>query len=168
MNGELRRQKIIEILKKARDPISGAALAESLNISRQVIVTDVTLLRAEGYKILSTNRGYMLQEMNKNNRILKVRHNDDQIRDELYTIVDGGGKILDVFVNHEIYGELKADLMLASRKDVDEFYSQMKAGKISPLKHLTDDYHYHTITGESIELLDFIEGELKKKGYLSE
>ncbi len=166
MNGENRRQKIIEALKESCQPLSGAALAQRFQVSRQVIVQDITLLRASGNEILSTYRGYVLKGRDNMSRILKVRHDDAQIADELYTIVDAGGKILDVFVDHEIYGELRAELSLSSRKDVDEFSEQLKAGRISPLKHLTNDYHYHTVTGDSEELLDFIEEQLRKKGYL--
>ena len=79
-------------------------------------------------------------------RIFKVRHNDEEIRDELYIIVDAGGKVIDVFVNHEIYGRLKADLLLSSIKDVDIFSEQMKAGRISPLNHLkTISYHTYWV-----------------------
>jgi len=167
MKGEQRRKSIIEILNDSKEPLSGAALASRFQVSRQIIVSDITLLKAEGYKILSTYRGYILQDADMKSRIFKVRHNDEEIRDELYIIVDAGGKVLDVFVNHEIYGRLKADLLLSSRKDVDIFSEQMKAGRISPLKHLTNDYHYHTVLGDSEEILDFIENQLEKKGYLS-
>ena len=166
MKGELRRQKIIKLLEESQEPLSGTVLAAHFHVSRQVIVQDITLLRAAGNEILSTYRGYILQREDIINRVLKVRHDDEQIADELYTIVDAGGKILDVFVDHEIYGELRAELMLSSRKDVDIFTTQLEAGQISPLKHLTDDYHYHTVAGDSEEALDFIEEQLGRKGYL--
>jgi transcriptional regulator of NAD metabolism len=166
MKGDLRRQKIVKLLEESRDPLSGAAIASRLKVSRQVIVQDITLLRAAGNKILSTYRGYVLQNADTPSRVFKVRHDDEQIVDELYTIVDAGGKILDVFVDHEIYGELRAELMLSSRKDVDIFTTQLKAGQISTLKHLTDDYHYHTVAGDSEEALDYIAEQLKRKGYL--
>ncbi|HAF59936.1 MAG TPA: transcription repressor NadR [Bacillota bacterium] len=166
MKGDLRRKEIIKLLEESQEPLSGTALASHFKVSRQVIVQDITLLRAAGNKILSTYRGYVLEKEDSPSRIIKVRHDDNQIADELYTIVDAGGKVLDVFVNHEIYGELRVELMLASRKDVDTFTAQLKAGKISPLKHLTDDYHYHTVAGDSEETLDYIEEQLKKKGYL--
>ncbi|HZK02455.1 MAG TPA: transcription repressor NadR [Anaerovoracaceae bacterium] len=168
MDGEIRRKEIINQLNEANGPLSGSALAKRFGVSRQVIVTDVTLLRALGQKIISTHKGYLLEDRDEIIRRLKVRHNDDEILDELYTIVDAGGKVLDVVISHGIYGEIKADLVLSSRKDVDEFSSQMKAGKIAPLKNLTGDYHYHTIAGDTDELLDFIEEKLKEKGYLIE
>ncbi|MFA5636215.1 MAG: transcription repressor NadR [Anaerovoracaceae bacterium] len=166
MKGELRRKKIIRFLEENSDPLSGNFLASQLQVSRQVIVQDITLLRASGAKILSTHRGYLLQSDDTLSRLLKVQHSDEQIGDELYVIVDAGGKVQDVFVDHEIYGELKAELLISSRKDVDEFVAQLKAGQISPLKHLTDDFHYHTVSADSEETLDYIEKQLRRKGYL--
>ncbi|NLT46982.1 MAG: transcription repressor NadR [Clostridiales bacterium] len=166
MKGELRRKKITQLLEESTEPLSGNFLATLLQVSRQIIVQDITLLRASGVNILSTHRGYVLQRDGTRSRLVKVRHDDEQIGDELYTIVDAGGKVVDVFVDHEIYGELKAELMLSSRKDVDDFILQLKSGQISPLKHLTDDFHYHTVVAGSEEILDFIEEQLKKKGYL--
>lgn len=166
MDGENRRKKIIEYLENTKDPMSGARLANLLNVSRQVIVTDITLLRASGENISSTHRGYLLDHEKSLSRKLKVCHSDAEILDELYVIVDAGGKIIDVTVDHGIYGEIKAPLALSSRKDVDEFKNEMETGKISPLKHLTNDYHCHTIMADSIEILDFIEKKLKEKGYL--
>ncbi len=166
MKGELRRQKILQLLESNAYPLSGNFLASQFQVSRQVIVQDITLLRASGMKILSTHKGYLLQSDDTLSRLLKVRHDDEQIGDELYAIVDAGGKVLDVFVDHEIYGELKAELMLSSRKDVDRFVAQLKTGQISPLKHLTDDFHYHTVSADSKETLDYIEEQLSKKGYL--
>ena len=61
MNGEDRREKIINILRSSSTPVAGVALAKELNVSRQVIVQDVALLRANGTAIFSTNRGYVLQ-----------------------------------------------------------------------------------------------------------
>ncbi|GAB1476642.1 transcription repressor NadR [Bacillota bacterium] len=167
MEGAKRRERIIELLRNSDKPLSGTALAKAMGVSRQIIVTDITLLRASGERILSTYRGYIIQGDDLKYRRVKVRHSDDEILDELYTIVDAGGRTLDVGVSHGIYGEIKADLLLSSRKDVDEFSRQMKSGQVSPLKNLTDDYHYHTIAGENEELLDFIEEQLKSKGYLS-
>lgn len=166
MDGENRRKKIMEYLDNTSEPMSGTRLANLLNVSRQVIVTDITLLRASGEDISSTHRGYILDREKVLTRKLKVCHSDAEILDELYVIVDAGGKILDVTVNHGIYGEIKVPLVLTSRKDVDDFKNQMETGKISPLKHLTNDYHYHTITADSTEILNFIEAKLEEKGYL--
>lgn len=166
MNGENRRLAIIEVFRESSEPVSGTSLAERFTVSRQVIVQDIALLRAANFRILSMNKGYVLQESVTKKRIFKVRHDDEAIADELYTIVDAGGRVIDVFVKHELYGMLRAVLMTANRSDVDDFIIQFKRDKASPLKHLTDDYHYHTVEADSEEILDRIEKELQIKGYI--
>ncbi len=98
MTGEERRTKIIEILRDSEEPVSGAELAKRLHVSRQVIVQDIALLRAVNRNIISTTKGYVLyvKEVQKVNRCFLVRHSDDEIEDELCTIVDNGGKVMDV------------------------------------------------------------------------
>jgi transcriptional regulator of NAD metabolism len=117
MEGTERRSKIIELLKNSATPISGSELAKQLLVSRQVIVQDIALLRAVNKNILSTTKGYLLyyQEQQKVNRCFYVKHSTEQIKDELLTIVDYGGTVLDVIVSHEIYGSIEADLIIHSR-----------------------------------------------------
>ena len=86
----------------------------------------------------------------------------------MQTIVDYGGHVLDVAVDHPLYGQIRADLIINNRLDVEEFVERMDRYKAQPLKVLTGDYHYHTVTAESGKNLDFIEQELRKKGYLKE
>lgn len=168
MEGQERRERIIEILKAAKEPISGTELARKLGVSRQVIVQDIALLRAVNKNILSTTKGYMLyyQEKQKVNRCFLVKHTTEQIEEELCTIVDNGGKVLDVIVSHEIYGEISANLIIANRQDVYDFVERVKTKKSVPLKELTDGVHLHTIEADSEETLDKIERALKVKGYL--
>lgn len=165
-----RREQIIRILEQSDRPVPGMDLAKALGVSRQVIVQDIALLRAENKNILSTNRGYLLYrvhgERQKICRIVCVKHTKEQIRDELYTIVDCGGKVLDVMIEHEIYGRISGNLMLYTRKDVDRFVSRVEHANTRPLNCLTDGTHYHTIEADSEEMLDEIEDELEKKNYL--
>ena len=44
-------------------------------------------------------------------RVVAVKHTDEQMRDELYCIVDAGAKVLDVIVEHELYGQISVDLL---------------------------------------------------------
>ena len=60
MNGEERREKLVELLKNTESPLSGTRLSRLLHVSRQVIVNDIALLRAANVDILSTNKGYLL------------------------------------------------------------------------------------------------------------
>lgn len=168
MEGSERREKIIELLKKSAVPISGTELAKRLQVSRQVIVQDVALLRAVNKNILSTTKGYLLycQEEEKVNRCFYVKHSTDQIEDELLTIIDHGATVLDVIVSHEIYGSIEADLLLSSRLDVYEFVKKVKSKKTVPLKELTGDCHYHTVEADSEDVLNRIEQSLRDKGYL--
>lgn len=157
------------MLEAGPEPVSGAALAKQFGVSRQVIVQDIALLRATDKNILSTNKGYLIYgklHKNKCKRIVAVKHTDEQMQDELYTLVDAGARVLDVVVEHDVYGQITADLMIASRRDVDEFIAKISANKAKPLKELTRDEHFHTLEAESEAILDEAEKRLKEKGYL--
>lgn len=170
MEGKKRRAELIALLQQADAPISGTDLAKQLGVSRQVIVQDIALLRAVDKNILSTNKGYVLNvpelESDRVKRSFAVTHNKEQIQDELYTIVDYGGKVLDVVVEHDIYGQIMVDLILCNRLDVDEFVERIENSKSRPLKVLTDGEHWHTVEADSEKVLDKIEEKLKEKGYL--
>lgn len=170
MEGDTRREKIVEHLKNQKEPVSGTDLAKKLGVSRQVIVQDIALLRATNKNILSTNKGYVLyvpdEESGKVKRSFPVYHTDEDIRDELYTFVDYGGKVLDVVVEHDIYGQITADLILKNRMDVDEFVERIQKSKSQPLKVLTGGSHWHTVEADTEQILDVIEKKLIEKGYL--
>lgn len=168
MDGNERRKKILEKLQDEKTALSGTALAREFHVSRQVIVTDIALLRANDHHIMSTNRGYLLLQETKvkQKRVIYVNHNNDEIADELNTIVDLGGKVLNVMVDHELYGKVSAPLIINNRREVSQFVKKVKETSAVPLKHLCNGKHYHTIEAESDETLDFIEEELDKKGYL--
>lgn len=168
MTGEDRRNEIVERIRNSEIPVSGRALAAAFDVSRQVIVQDIALIRAAGHNILSTNRGYIINEPNAVRRVFKVRHTDDQLEEELNAIVDLGGRVRDVMVNHRVYGRLTADLDISSRRKAVEFLADIRNGKSSPLKNITSDYHYHTIEADSEQTLDMIASMLKEKGFLVE
>lgn len=172
MDGELRREQIAKLLKTSKEPISGTELSKQMKVSRQVIVQDIALLRATNKNILSTNKGYVLFEKEEDSissrRIIAVKHTDMQMQDELYSIVDTGAWVVDVVVEHEVYGQITVDLLISSRKDVDEFLMKLQNNKAKPLKELTGDVHYHTIAARSEEILDLVETVLEQKGYLQE
>ena len=166
MNGEERRAKLKERLGAA--PVSATALAKELGVSRQVIVQDIALLRAEGERILSTNRGYVAEGQGRVSRVFKVCHTDEQIRDELYLIADAGGCVEDVFVWHKAYGRIAAPMGVRSRAQAEEFLRELAAGVSRPLKNVTDGYHYHTVTADSEETLAAIERGLREAGFFVE
>ena len=168
MTGSDRRQEILKNIKESDRPVSGSKLAKDYDVSRQVIVQDIALLRASGYDIISTNRGYVLEGQTCAERVFKVRHTDEQLETELCTIVDLGGQVKNVMVNHKVYGHIEAELGITSRRKVKEFLEDIESGKSTPLKNITSDYHYHTVTADSEETLGLIEGELRKLGFLVE
>lgn len=168
MTGSQRRQEILKEIKDSQTPVSGSKLAKAYDVSRQVIVQDIALLRASGYDIISTNRGYVLEGQVCAERVFKVRHTDDQLEAELCAVVDLGGQVKNVMVNHKVYGHIEAELGITSRRKVKEFLEDIKSGKSTPLKNITSDYHYHTVTADSEETLDLIEDELRKLGFLVE
>ncbi|NLZ80631.1 MAG: transcription repressor NadR [Clostridiales bacterium] len=168
MEGDVRRKKVLQLLNTANEPISGTLLAKEMGVSRQVIVQDVALLRARNKNILSTNKGYIIYSENKQmvTRTFPVKHSNEEIGDELRLIVEYGGKILDVVVEHEIYGQITVDLFINNKKDVDEFVEKLDKGNTTPLKELTGGIHFHTVEAGSEALLKVIEEKLKEKGYL--
>ena len=177
MTGEERRNELLKTIREAEKPISGAALARKYQVSRQVIVQDIALLRAAHHAIYSTPRGYQIaasyqlpEENNQANaavyRVFHVSHTDEQIEEELNIIVDMGGRVVDVFVEHEVYGSIRAELPIRCRRHVQEFMESIQNGQSSPLKNLTSGVHYHTVEADSAKTMDLIEKELGKKGYL--
>ena len=126
------------------------------------------MIRASGYDIISTNRGYILNTVKSARRVYKVQHTDEQLEDELCAIVDLGGFVKNVMVNHRVYGRIEVELNVGSRRRAAEFMDDIRNGKSSPLKNITSDYHYHTVTADKEEILDLIEDMLREKGYLVE
>ena len=161
MSGKERREEILQRITNSKTPVSGAALAKSCEVSRQVIVQDIA-----GYDVIATNRGYICSSPVRETRVFEVNHTDEQMQDELNTIVDFGGVVLDVIVRHEVYGELRAELNISSRNKVALFMEEIRQGKSRPLQNLTPGEHFHTVSADSAQTLDLIEEELRKKDYL--
>ena len=166
MTGADRRQQIIRTIEQAKKPVPAKDLASAYEVSRQVIVQDIALIRAAGYDILSTNRGYILTKPGRVTRVFKVSHTDEQIEEELCAIVDLGAEVLNVMVHHKVYDTMEAPLHITSRKTVRQFMDDINSGKSSPLKNITSNYHYHTISADSEKTLDEVEEVLDRKGFL--
>ena len=168
MTGKERRNAVFHTIKDSKGPVSGKELAEKFGVSRQVIVQDMALIRAKGYEIISTNRGYLLNAPQSVIRVFQVCHTDEELREELYAIVDLGGRVKNVMVEHQVYGHLEAELNVTSRRTAEKFLEDIQKGKSSPLTNLTSDYHWHIVEADSEETLDEIEKMLKEKGFLVE
>lgn len=166
MNGEERRRQIAATI--GADPVTATALAERFGVSRQVIVQDVAILRAEGAAIVSTNRGYVAAGGVRCKRVFKVRHSDADTEAELFCVADEGGCVENVFVHHKVYGTISAPMGIDSRSKAREFMRKIESGKSALLKNVTSGYHYHTVSAESEEVLDVIENKLRTLGFLVE
>lgn len=168
MDAESRRENILKQLKESSSPIVARTLAKEFDVSRQVIVGDIALLRATGEDILSTPKGYVMKESSGSRFKKKIvcQHDPEETRDELYSIVDLGGEVIDVFVEHPIYGEINGTLNITSRKEVDDFIEQVTRHKTALLSELTEGLHIHTIAVKDKETAEKIEERLLEKGYL--
>lgn len=168
MDGEQRRIEILKVLSEQIKPTSATFLANKFEVSRQVIVQDVALLRATGYDILATARGYILNKEVESmcQRVLLVKHDKFQSEEELNIIIDNGGRVRNVIISHPIYGQLVADLMLRTRRDVKQFVEKLHVDNATPLLNLTNGVHMHTIEATSEEDLDIIEEELQNHGFI--
>jgi len=166
MKVEQRRKEIVNIMMSEQKAISGGLLSEKLGVSRQIIVRDISALKSEGYEILSTHNGYIMQSTPLYERVFKVFHTKEQTEDELTTIVDFGGIVADVFVWHKVYGKMTAPLNISSRHHIARFLEGIRTGQSSELMNVTGGYHYHTVRAETQEVLDKIEEALNDMNYI--
>jgi len=173
MTQEERRQEILTLLEEAASPLTGSYLSTVLGVTRQIIVGDVAVLRARGEQIIATPRGYFLNKPLStiaHQSTIAVRHgsDNDDLAKELNLIVDLGGKILDVTVEHPLYGELTANLQLASRADIAQFIEKMQELQAEPLLVLTGGYHLHRVETPTGETMGVIRDALRQAGFLAE
>lgn len=173
MKQEERRDRILALLEEADGPLTGSALSSLFGVTRQVIVSDVAVLRARGAEIIATPQGYLLHKAGSSavyRGTVVVRHGPDSgsLADELNLIVDLGGTVVDVSVEHPLYGEITANLQLSSRQDVQRFIEKMEELQGEPLLVLTGGYHLHTIEAPNQEVMEAIRGALRAFGYLVE
>ena len=167
MKAEERRNRILETLSVAARPVSAASLAADYSVSRQIIVGDIALLRAGGYEIAATPRGYMIP---KNRAVIThriaTRHENEDMETEMNAIVDEGCTVRDVIVEHPIYGQIAGQLELSSRHDVDEFIRHSAEADAKPLSMLTEGIHLHTVVCPSVAACGRMLSRLSELGVL--
>ena len=173
VNAATRRQKIEDLLRAADGPLSASNIAACFAVSRQIIVGDIAIMRAGGLRILATPRGYILEQPSEGKpayyeRSLACTHDKAHSADELYTVIDQGGAVIDVTVEHSIYGEISAPLHLFSRFDVDVFMEKLEASDVRPLFTLTGGPHLHRIRCADETVFARIRRALREKNYLYE
>ena len=170
MNAEQRRNSIIDKLEKLAVPVCATSLAEDFGVTRQIIVADIALLRASGYPIRAEHKGYVLDKPDSSaiTKKIAVKHGKDSVTDEFYAIVDNGGKVLDVMVEHSVYGKISAEINVASRYDADKFVEKINLTGANPLSLLTHGIHIHTVAVESEESFLRIKAKLIELGIFIE
>lgn len=170
LTGDERRDYILERLKNSGEPLTGQILSEETNVSRQIIVQDISILKAKNMPILATSQGYIYVHKNDSTypfkRIIACKHFPEQTRDELFLLVDHGIFVRNVIVEHPIYGELTASLMLKSRVDVYEFLDKMEKAGASYLSDLTEGVHLHTLEAATEKQLSEAIKALESAGLL--
>ncbi|APH04244.1 transcription repressor NadR [Bacillus weihaiensis] len=169
--GEERRVLILDELKKSTNPMTGGELATLANVSRQVIVQDISLLKAKNHPIMATSQGYVYlaspdNQTKKQERIIACKHSPEHTADELTILVDHGVFVKDVIIEHPVYGDLTASIMVGNRNDVKEFIAKINANNASYLSELTEGIHLHTLQADSVKQLDLACAALEKEGYL--
>ena len=167
LDNQERRNQILKILNESSESVKGTALGKKFNVSRQVIVQDISLLRATGENIIATPNGYIKLRREGIVNTIVCRHSGKyELEDELEIIVGYGGKILDVSVEHSVYGEVKGNLNIGNKDDIEQFMEKLESSSVEPLCSLTDGLHMHTIETMNKESFEKIKSELLKKGYL--
>ena len=167
MKAKERQEKLLQILNKEQKAVSGSALSSLLGVSRQIIVQDISALRMGGHDIISTNRGYLLNEVPEYKRVFKVIHTENEFEEEAQIILDCGGRFEDIFVYHKVYGVIRADMRIKNRAEMAALRDAIRGGKSSMLMNITSGFHYHTIAADSIEALDEIQNKLASRGFLA-
>lgn len=169
MRAEERRQAILEYLRQSSRPVSAGYLAERFSVSRQAVVGDVALLRAAGADISATPRGYVVLRASPGLvRRVACRHDGAGMEAELCAMVDQGCSVLDVIVEHPLYGQLTGPLQLASRYDVGQFISRCAEAEARPLSNLTGGIHLHTLSCPDEDAFRRVREDLRKLGVLLE
>ena len=164
-----RRRRLLEWMRAQGRPVPGNHLARHFGVSRQCLVQDVAILRAAGREILSTPQGYHLPgepAAGASRAILACKHSPERTEEELHILVDHGVKVLDVLVEHPLYGELRGSLMISSRADVADFMRRWRRGKASLLSSLTRGVHLHTVEASKRERIEKAKAQLQAKGIL--
>ncbi|OLO36470.1 transcription repressor NadR [Alkalihalophilus pseudofirmus] len=168
--GEERRKLILSWLKSTNTPITGNDLAEKTGVSRQVIVQDISILKARNHPLIATAQGYMFIKPNHEEQtvrqVIACKHHPNETEEELLLLVDHRVTVRDVMIEHPIYGDLTGSLMLNNRHDVLQFTEKMRETKAVLLSELTEGVHLHTIEADRMEHIEAAVNALKQRGFL--
>lgn len=167
-SGEARRRQIVAWMRRQEGPVRGGELAKHFHVSRQCLVQDMAILRASGEEIMATPRGYQLPRVSGrvHREVIACKHGPERTEEELQSLVDHGVKILDVIVEHPLYGELRGSLMLESRDDVHEFLDRVRSSHATLLSALTGGVHLHTVEASRPDVIARARADLRNRGIL--
>lgn len=166
-----RRKAILQLLESTNEPISGKQLSQQFGVSRQIIVKDISILKSQEHIINSTSRGYVINNTPQGKaykRVIVCQHNNERMEEELQLIIDNGAMIDDVAIDHPVYGNIKANLMIETQDDLDKFIHAMNKFEGRMLAHLTDNVHLHTISAHTEKILDNAVRDLKAHQFIVE
>ncbi len=166
-----RRDAIIELLQTGSEPVTGSCLAKKYDVSRQVIVQDIAVLRASGYNIVAASNGYFIPSEVKKDLLIKTvvcQHDCSRIGDELKIMLEYGCKVLNVIVEHPVYGEIIGQLMIDSKRSLSDFLKKVETASALPLSALTEGEHIHTIEVPSEKIYQALVRDLRENGFISE
>jgi uncharacterized protein len=166
--GDRRRLQMLDWLRTQPVPVQGGVVARRFRVSRQCVVQDIAILRASGHEILATPQGYRLPEQESRvcRAILACRHTPERTEEELQILVDHGVKIVDVQVEHPLYGELRGVLMIESRADLQDYLKKVRSTKATLLSSLTYGVHLHTVEASREEMIARAKAKLRARGFL--
>lgn len=160
-----RKDAILTRLSQTKDPVSASVLAQELGVTRQVIVGDVALLRAAGSNVVATPRGYLLDRRENASYVINSNHNSSRLLEELYIIIEHGCGLLNVIVEHPVYGRLTCDLNIFTRGEAEAFVQKLLDAGCQPLSAITKEGHLHTLQCPSEAHFRKLQEELKEKGF---
>jgi len=168
--GEERRAFILSLLKESNIPYTGSELASKTNVSRQIIVSDISLLKARNEPIIATSQGYLYIKNQAPainiERTIACNHPPERTEEELNIIVDHGVTVKDVRIEHPVYGDLTASILVSNRQEVKQFMKKIKESRASYLLELTNGIHLHTLSAQTERALDEAEQALRKAGLI--
>ncbi|MBM4762422.1 transcription repressor NadR [Bacillus sp. B15-48] len=168
--GDERRILLLNLLKSSSTPVTGGELAAKANVSRQVIVNDITLLKAKNEPIIATSQGYLYMRPSSSTtlveRTIACSHLPEETEDELNLLVDHGVTVKDVRIEHPVYGDLTASIMVSNRLQVKHFMEKIKKTNGGYLLELTNGIHLHTIQAETEKVLDEAEKAMRRANFL--
>lgn len=172
MTAKQRREQILQSLAASSAPVSATRLASQFDVSRQIIVGDIALLRAAGEQITATPRGYTMTQNRFSSGFLGtaacVHETAEDMRKELNIMVDNGCTVIDVIVEHPVYGQITGSLNISSRYDVSVFMEKITSEQAQPLSALTGGVHLHTLSCDGEETYVRTCRELQESGFLYE